>query len=126
MTNTMSDTVRWVVLHHTGVAQPHFDLMYEESPGGTLTTWRIPEWPILQYLDCTQLGQHRRDYLTYEGPVSGDRGSVKRIAAGRCIVETLRRDDVAWRIELRDEIGAPFLTLELGATGWYAVPQAAV
>ena len=28
------------------------------------------------------LGEHRREYLTYEGPVSGGRGEVKRVAGG--------------------------------------------
>ena len=76
--------LRYVVLHHTGIDEPHFDLMLELIPGSELSTWRLPHWPPLAGDQFTPLPKHRRDYLEYEGPVSGDRGQVKRIAAGTC------------------------------------------
>src|SRR6185436_5473214 len=99
MSRTISGPVRWVVLHHTGVDEPHFDLMYEQQPGSTLTTWRLPEWPPAQYVPATPLAEHRRDYLDYEGPVSNNRGSVRRVADGTCRVETLLRENQAYQIE---------------------------
>jgi hypothetical protein len=72
---------RFVVLHHltppAGSREPHWDLMLERD--GALETWALPMPPTL---DSTQTGQrladHRIHYLDYEGPVSGNRGTVKR------------------------------------------------
>jgi len=77
---------RYVVLHHTGFGEPHYDLMFESSPGGTLTTFRAPDWPPVAGDALTRLGDHRRAYLDYEGPVSNNRGEVKRAASGTCEV----------------------------------------
>ena len=71
---------RFVVLEHTwnGV---HWDLMLEA--GERLRTWAIDE-PLTpgSELHARQLADHRRAYLTYEGPVSGQRGRVRRIDEG--------------------------------------------
>jgi hypothetical protein len=74
--------MRYVVLHHTGIREPHFDLMLELSPGSELSTWRLLHWPPMREDQFTPLPKHRREYLEYEGPVSGDRGEVNRVAAG--------------------------------------------
>ena len=74
--------LRYVVLHHTGYGEDHFDLMLEVSAHDPLITLRSPVWPILEDVQLTPLGEHRREYLSYEGPVSGGRGDVKRVAAG--------------------------------------------
>jgi hypothetical protein len=78
---------RFVVLHHTGVTEPHFDLMIEAAAGGDLMTWRFGSWPIEVETTAKRLKDHRRAYLDYEGVVSGGRGEVKRIAAGICGVQ---------------------------------------
>jgi hypothetical protein len=71
---------RFVVLEHTwnGV---HWDFMLEA--GESLKTWAIDE-PIKAGIElpARQLADHRPAYLTYEGPVSGQRGTVRRIAEG--------------------------------------------
>jgi hypothetical protein len=77
-------SVRFVVLRHEGVPEPHFDLMIEAEPGGALMTWRVAEWPITSEASLPRLADHRPAYLEYEGPLSGDRGYVKRVAAGEC------------------------------------------
>jgi hypothetical protein len=57
--------------------------MLETVPGGLLQTWRAPEWPITGTVRLTPLAPHRREYLTYEGPVAGNRGGdVTRVAEG--------------------------------------------
>ena len=78
--------LRYVVLRHEGVAEPHFDFMVETSPGSRLATWRLPAWPPTADAPLLRLGNHRTSYLTYEGPVSGDRGVVRRVASGTCQV----------------------------------------
>jgi hypothetical protein len=79
--------MRYVVLHHTGVEKPHFDLMFESTDGEALTTLRCSMWPITDTTHLQRLPDHRRAYLEYEGPVSGGRGEVRRIASGTCAVE---------------------------------------
>lgn len=79
--------LRFVVLHHTGVAEPHYDVMVETSPGLLLSTWRAPNWPPRDGDVWTRLEDHRRAYLDYEGPISGGRGEVRRVAAGERWIE---------------------------------------
>ena len=73
--------LRYVVLRHVGHDRPHFDLMLERD-GGSLRTFRVEKWPVTGRQELTPLADHRRVYLGYEGPVSGGRGSVRRVEAG--------------------------------------------
>lgn len=50
-------------------------------------------------IDVTALGGHRPHYLTYEGPVGGDRGSVVRLWRGEA--RWLERSDESMRAVLR-------------------------
>src|SRR5437763_1916629 len=77
---------RFVVLHHTEIDNPHFDLMYESAPGSALTTWRLPTWPIAEPTNIERLPDHRREYLTYEGVLTENRGRVRQIHAGACLI----------------------------------------
>lgn len=75
-----SATGRFVVLEHewNGV---HWDFMLEAGTG--LKTWAV-DAPIVPgvKLEARMLPDHRRSYLTFEGPISGGRGSVRRVAEG--------------------------------------------
>ncbi len=72
---------RFVILEHNwdGV---HWDLMLER--GEVLRTWAI-DAPIVAgvELPARALADHRRLYLEYEGPISGARGTVRRVEEGR-------------------------------------------
>jgi hypothetical protein len=76
---------RYVILQHImpphAGRESHFDLMLEDN--GKLITWAIGDLPCagLQ-TTATKLPDHRLAYLDYAGPVSGDRGEVRRIDAG--------------------------------------------
>jgi hypothetical protein len=74
--------LRFVILHHTGIDAPHFDFLFEMEPDALLTSFRCPTWPPLPGDVWEEMPEHRRDYLEYEGPVSGHRGDVRRIDAG--------------------------------------------
>ena len=117
----MSDTPtahRFVVLRHQGVPQPHFDLMIETVPGGPLMTWRCPRWPVAQETNLTRLGEHRRDYLEFEGPLTGDRGHVHRVAEGSCELKWLSPH------ELEAKFGNATLLLQrLDDDHWLASPR---
>jgi hypothetical protein len=95
---------RFVILEHRwrGV---HWDLMLEITTGAGLRTWALEfdplgeptPWPI----PARALADHRVAYLTYEGPVSGDRGAVRRVEAG--IYETIRWTDSVVEVDLAGE-----------------------
>ena len=93
-------TMRYVILRHENIPQPHFDLMFEKSPGSMLMTWRSPRWPVVEDTLLTRLSDHRREYLEYEGPVSGDRGNVTRIAQGTYKISRDENDSL--HVELDD------------------------
>jgi hypothetical protein len=81
---------RFVILRHElPEGQPrasHWDLMFEA--GSVLRTWAIDQ-DLLSVGDQTAeaLADHRRAYLDYEGPVSGDRGTVTRWDRGEFAIE---------------------------------------
>jgi len=106
------DALRYVILRHENIDAPHFDLMFETVPGSLLSTWRSDIWPIDRPTPLLRLGDHRRDYLTYEGPVSGDRGSVRQVESGEVkhrvysdekLVLELTAEGITRIVELRRE-----------------------
>jgi hypothetical protein len=70
---------RFVLLEHDH-PYPHFDLMLEAGP--VLWTWRLAALPSENPVEATRVADHRLVYLTYEGPISGGRGSVRRQEEG--------------------------------------------
>jgi hypothetical protein len=103
---------RFVVLRHEGVDPPHYDLMFELSSGGSLATWRSDVWPIVRPTPLVKLDDHRREYLSYEGPLTGGRGFVRRVAGGRCRIE--RPGETQMRIAFLDQPGGLVLRLRNG------------
>lgn len=80
--------MRFALLAHD-FPTPHWDLLLEAGPA--CRTWRILTDPTQPGpYPAKPLPDHRLHYLTYEGPVSGDRGSVKRVDSGELIWLTNR------------------------------------
>jgi hypothetical protein len=75
-------SLQYVVLRHEGIPEPHFDLMMELKPEALLTTWRSDVWPLENKTRLTPLKEHRREYLSYEGELTGSRGHVRRVESG--------------------------------------------
>ena len=72
---------RYVVLQHDGPRGLHWDFMVET--GSALATWALPLPPNSNHeFPAKSLADHRVEYLEYEGPVSGGRGTVVRWDAG--------------------------------------------
>jgi hypothetical protein len=115
---------RFVLLYHD--CPPHFersshwDLMLES--GDMLRTWALEELPrdwkaayertVAKYPQCRALASsnevaalpladHRRDFLTFEGELTRDRGHVVRVAAGE--YSSLEESPTMWRVALRDD-----------------------
>lgn len=103
---------RFVILRHElpdlADRASHWDLMLEEDEH--LVTWSLPSLPCQgQYTWANQLADHRLHYLDYEGPVSGDRGTVKRYDQG--MFEWIARTPLIWRVRLCGEQIAGILEL---------------
>ena len=109
---------RYVILEHD-YPELHWDLMLEA--GETLRTWRLTAPPQPgNRVQAEASFDHRRLYLDYEGPVSGNRGNVKAwdrgtyetameaLAEGAtCVVVQLRGTRLCGAATLqRDETGA--------------------
>jgi len=99
---------RYVLLRHDSPGGVHYDLMLHW--GQVLRTWALPEVPEPgKRLECRALEDHRLEYLDYEGPVSGERGTVARFASGTFSV--LQQNDELLEVALSGERLAGRLTL---------------
>src|SRR5262245_5237740 len=112
---------RFVILEHD-FPTLHWDFMLEVN--GMLRTWRLPQPPADEReMVAEALGDHRLAYLDYEGPVSNNRGSVKRWDRGE--YEAIGEPDARrWRVQLAGErlVGVAELTIVEGSR-WLFVFQ---
>jgi hypothetical protein len=110
---------RFVILEHDHPEQ-HWDLMLEAEQ--VLRTWKLTAPPQAGTTIEAELSfDHRLMYLDYEGPISGNRGSVVRFDAGtfaweedseekvqvclngkllQCKLQLLREADRRWQITI--------------------------
>jgi hypothetical protein len=106
---------RFALLIHDSPRGLHYDFLLQS--GDVLKTWALPQLPARDVpLDCDALPDHRPHYLDYEGPVSGDRGTVARWDSGPYQIEVWAEDAIvvqlggeklAGRIELRRMLEQP-------------------
>ncbi len=79
---------RWVLLKHSEPdGRCHLDWMLEQSGTDRLLTFRLAEGVDVRSaaeFDAERIADHRPMYLEYEGPISGGRGEVRRLAEGTC------------------------------------------
>lgn len=74
---------RWVLLRHDEPGGGHhFDWMFEAPGHAGLVTFRLAEVPRGTSFEAERLPDHRREYLQYEGEISGGRGRVSRVEEG--------------------------------------------
>lgn len=80
--------MRTAILQHTlPDGTSHIDWLVEvdPAPADRVPTFRLdrrPDEPGGAEFRAERLPDHRRMYLSYEGPVSGGRGEVERVAEG--------------------------------------------
>ncbi len=96
------------LLHELPDGTHHVDWMFAQDPRGTgpLTAFRIPErLEMLQrgHMQARRIPDHRPEYLTYEGEVSGARGTVRRVADGVIVGDTSHGD--CWLVQIRWRAG---------------------
>lgn len=87
--------------------------------GDVLVTWQLLEEPIGAAglpIRARAIGDHRKAYLDYEGPVSGDRGHVKRVEGG--LVEILEVTARQYVFDLRGDRFSGRFRMRRGEDGW--------
>ncbi len=113
---------RFVILEHDHPFL-HWDLMFEA--GSTLRTWRLSR-PFaadpgsaehdlhgsaeVARIPAEELPDHRIEYLDYEGPVSNNRGSVKRVESGW--FHPLAKTADRWEVRLEGVRSSGFVSLD--------------
>ena len=88
--------------------------MFEQMHDPALATLRSPVWPIEGLVQLDHLGDHRREYLEYEGSISGGRGWVKRVESGEFTLSEVGKGE--WNLRL---LGYPRVRVYVGSwTEW--------
>ncbi|MDX1564099.1 MAG: hypothetical protein R3236_01780 [Phycisphaeraceae bacterium] len=104
------------VLFHEGGPQPdHYDWLFEDPDGGEkLVCFRVDRppgrWRSGERIRLDALAPHRPCYLTYEGPLSGGRGTVQLIERGRLHVQRWEWDRAEMRMQTEAFSGRVVLT----------------
>lgn len=92
---------QFVILLHTlppaSTRASHYDFMLEHE--GQLLTWALASLPSPAPQRAEALPAHRLAYLDYEGPVSNDRGEVRRQDHGMFQWQELQPDQVKVRLQ---------------------------
>lgn len=98
----------------------HWDFLLEDSE--TCLTWRLlanPEEKSIE-ISAEKLPDHRLQYLDYEGPVSGGRGSVSQWDGGT--FEWLSKHSDAYEIRLSGQRWQGIVRVErVGDEIWRAI-----
>jgi len=75
----------------------HWDLLLERD--GALNAWALAEEPrIGKTIAAERLPDHRLRYLDYEGPISGNRGSVSKWDTGTFVIASEQADRLVIRV----------------------------
>ncbi|MEM9941686.1 MAG: DNA polymerase ligase N-terminal domain-containing protein [Planctomycetota bacterium] len=103
-TDSHDQRSRFVILFHQFPLdhdrQDHWDLMLEKE--GQLVTWMLMDPPRSgSKIRATLLPDHRIDYLSYEGPISGGRGDVTRVIQG--VYEPISSQNDHWIFWLKPD-----------------------
>lgn len=107
----------FVILHHRLDSGEHWDLMLER--GEVLLTWQLLREPVNREslpIPASHIGDHRKAYLDYEGPLTGNRGTVRRVDSGS--LDIIEDTAQGLRIVLTGKRLCGSFTLRSQAEGW--------
>lgn len=112
---------RYVILRHESPGSErrpvHWDFMLET--GSVLKTWAVAGEPADQReIAADELADHRLAYLDYEGPISGDRGTVTRWDAGEFRFTSQSADELRVVLEGQKLSGEVILCRQQDAQRW--------
>ena len=97
------------LLHELPDGSSHVDWLLATDPAGErpLITFRLPgrvdELEAGEVMEAQRTANHRPAYLNYEGPISGGRGTVRRLRRG--VVKTIGQSEGIWSLEVLWEEG---------------------
>ena len=104
--------------HNLGAGKVHWDLMLEE--GESLRTWRVEVEPGKwgeQAIRCERIFDHRLEFLSYEGPISGGRGEVHIADKGE--IAELGKNEKYWKVRLQgDRMGGVLELCQAKGQDW--------
>lgn len=107
---------RFVVLEHDH-PELHWDLLLET--GDVLRAWRLLTLPRADvWIPAAASFDHRKVYLDYEGPVSGNRGSVTRWDAGEYHLDREEPGRLLLNLEGRRLQGSAALEKDAEGDSW--------
>ena len=119
-------TGHWVLLHHACPdGSAHYDWMIappgiptEDPDARLLHTWRVDAPPAQTEgtFAATRIQDHRCRYLTWEGRLAGNRGEVRRVAAGVVLAFGATNDGISMLLDEPD--GTRRYTGHAGPGGW--------
>jgi hypothetical protein len=109
---------RFAILWHEAgprlARSSHFDLLFED--GSDARAWFVDQVIAPnREISAAELPRHRLFYLDYEGPVSGDRGSVTRWDFGEYVMLHTASDH--FEAQLQGQRLQGFLRLNRAAAG---------
>lgn len=91
------ESLRFVFLEHD-FPTLHWDILLQQ--GNRLLGWRGDhQGHFLNGGHVVQTSDHRLAYLDYEGPLTGQRGTVKRIDGGRLVWRRFENDEFIAEIQ---------------------------
>lgn len=102
-----------LLLHTTREGSHHDWLLGDPDQAGLATdrlwTARLDppsrEWAAVGQFELTPLPPHRPRYLRYEGPISQERGEVRRVDAGYALALLWRTDRAVLAVRMVDFVG---------------------
>ena len=113
--------MKFVIQHH--ITEPeHYDLMVEKSD--ILATWQISVRDIISFESGTEIAavkiqDHRKKYLSYEGPVSCDRGRIEIHDTGEYTEKLM--DDKNLKISIKGKKLKGLLNIKLKKSDQYII-----
>lgn len=96
--------------HRLPDGSEHVDWLIAQDPRGALpllsfrVARRIDDLREGEAVGAERLAEHRPMYLSYEGPISGDRGEVERLCGGTVVLQ--RRRPGSWELQIQWRPGA--------------------
>lgn len=87
------------------------------DPDRPLMTFRVSGLPTeVDAFEAERIDDHRRVYLSYEGELSGGRGTVLRLASGHSLLADVNRDSMS--ITLGLSVRRQLMGERLGGRQW--------